>query len=134
MAGMSKSPECIYDNGQLIAGKSTSIIIIKDIDGIHPLLLQALINSNVVEFWFRSYFKSLSMADGYFNVNQNELNKIPVPVNPLNISCEIVKLVETLNAGNLSDNEATLKDINSFIYELYKLDGEETSIIEVALK
>lgn len=140
IAGMSNKLEAIYDNGEIIAGKSTSIILPNQLIDIELKLLLAILNSRATSFWFFNYFKSLAMAGGYININQNELMQLPIPsfeedqVSTGRI-LDLVNKLDDIESKNTSENKelefvSIIKDIDVLIYKLYGLTPEEITIIE----
>ncbi|MDR0703572.1 MAG: Eco57I restriction-modification methylase domain-containing protein [Planctomycetaceae bacterium] len=75
VAGMSLSPEAFYDNGDYIAGKSTTII-----QGKEKILkfVLTILNSKLIAFWFSHSFSSIAMSGGYANIGVNELSMVPI--------------------------------------------------------
>jgi type I restriction-modification system DNA methylase subunit len=64
IGGMTKVLECALDcNGEYLAGKSTTIVLHDDLE--HLKFLLGILNSTAVSFWYRNYYKSLSLAGGY---------------------------------------------------------------------
>ncbi|MBP7184009.1 MAG: hypothetical protein KBA06_00755, partial [Saprospiraceae bacterium] len=128
IAGMSIRVEAFYDVGEYCAGKSTSIIL----DNPQKLkTLTGLLNSKIVSFWFSKYYNSLSMAGGFFNIGNNELNNIPLPKIEFSNNTLITLVDYLLSLHNketpqiLSHTDNTriashLEDIlNMMVYELY---------------
>lgn len=74
VAGMCLNYEAYYDEGDFLAGKSTTIVIGESCDLKCAL---AIINSKLMSFWLAKSYNSLTMAGGYFNVGTNELATIP---------------------------------------------------------
>ena len=71
-----KRLEAFYDDGNYLAGKSTTIIL--ESPKIETYFVLALLNSELVSFWYKIYFQSLSLVGGYLRINSNEIKKIPV--------------------------------------------------------
>mgnify|MGYP003441066645 FL=1 len=82
VAGMSKEIEAYYDEGEYLAGKSTTIILD---DSTKLKLIYAILNSKLLTFWLRINFNSLKMSGGFINVGVNELSQIPIA------DCESIK-------------------------------------------
>ncbi|MDR1478565.1 MAG: Eco57I restriction-modification methylase domain-containing protein [Planctomycetaceae bacterium] len=75
VAGMSLSPEAFYDNGDCIAGKSTTIIQGKE---KKLKFILTILNSKLISFWFSNSFSSIAMSGGYVNIGVNELSMVPI--------------------------------------------------------
>ncbi|NOR47330.1 MAG: hypothetical protein GQ533_04710, partial [Methanosarcinaceae archaeon] len=120
------------------AGKSTTIIL----QGNKNLkFLVAILNSKLISFWYKIFFKSLSLAGGYLRIGNNEIKKIPFI--DLNDSQQTVfiTLVDqilaiTIDANYLDNLEKQAKvknlenQIDQLVYKLYDLTPEEIKIVE----
>lgn len=124
IASMSNTIEAVYDNGNALAGKSTSIIL-----GDEYILKSILpiINSKLIEFWLRINYNSLKMAGGYINVGVNEINSIPIHdfTAYKSVLCNITEL---LNEN--PNDEDLLNRVNVLVYHLYDLTYDEVVIID----
>ena len=124
VAGMSSTIEALYDDGNIIAGKSTSIIL-----GDESMLKAILpvINSKLIEFWLGINYNSLKMAGGYINVGVNEIKSLPI--------CDISKHQTQLCkiAESLSENpndKVMLTHVDMLVYNLYGLTYDEVLIVD----
>lgn len=124
VAGMSSTIEAIYDEGEVLAGKSTSIIL-GDKDTLKPLT--CLINSRLLSFWLNINFNSLKMAGGYINVGTNEIGALPVP--PVNT---LIKAFEPFLKEYPSQNLwlDNINEIDHIVYHLYGLTYDEVLVID----
>lgn len=132
VAGMSKDIEATYDNGETLAGKSTSIILSND-----EMLLKyvlAIINSKLVSFSTSVIFNSLKMSGGFLNIGTRELLSIPLPEASDEVKDEIVYYVNRIlqmKADNSFAETASLEShIDHLVYQLYGLTEEEIKIVE----
>jgi len=142
IAGMSKEIECFYDNGDYLAGKSTTIILKDNLSKeISLKYLLALLNSNLVSFWFKKYFGALSLAGGYLQINNREIEKIPAPAADNKSQKKFITLVDKILAITKSSDylgnpikQAKVHDyekqIDQLVYKLYALTPEEIKIVE----
>lgn len=142
IAGMSKELECFYDSGEYLAGKSTTIILKDNLNKeIYLKYIFALLNSNLVSFWFKNYFGVLSLAGGYLQINNKEIEKIPAPVADSSKQKKLINLVDKILAitkdSDYLDNsvkQAKVRDyekqIDQLVYKLYGLTPKEMEIIE----
>lgn len=126
VAGMSSTIEAIYDEGEVLAGKSTSIIL-GDKDTLKPLT--CLINSRLLSFWLNINFNSLKMAGGYINVGTNEIGALPVP--PVNT---LIKAFEPILKEYPSQNLwlDNINQIDLIVYHLYGLTYDEVLVVDPA--
>lgn len=141
IAGMSKRIECFYDEGEYLAGKSTTIILESASNSVSLKYLLALMNSKLISFWYSNFFNSLKMAGGYLNVSSKEIGLLPIKkidTDKQDFYAEIVDeiMVITKDERYLEDEkmqEKVLeyeKKIDKMVYELYRLTDEEIKIIE----
>lgn len=141
IAGMSKDLECLYDEGEYIAGKSTSIILENKENKMELKIALSILNSKLISFWFCNFFKSLAMAGGYLTVNQTLIGKIPISVVPINQEKELLLVVNKIIA--ITKDKDFLQDerkqnrakeyadqIDQMVYKLYGLTEEEIKIVE----
>lgn len=142
IAGMSKELECFYDTGKYLAGKSTTTILrdnlSKEVDLKYTL---ALLNSNLVSFWFQKSFGALSLAGGYLQINNKEIEKIPIPVadslTQKKFTSIVDKIITITKSDDYLENSAKQakvheyeKQIDQLVYKLYGLTPEEIKIVE----
>lgn len=118
VAGMSLHLEAFYDdNGEYIAGKSTTLILG---DKVNLRYVLAILNSKLMGYYLRIVFNSLKMAGGYINFGVNELNQIPIADTTIKTKLLIGDLVEYIVF--IENNKAKLTDIvsNSVIQDYFK--------------
>jgi len=144
VGGMNKYLECIYDDGKIVAGKSTTIIYS---DEINLLYLLGILNSKLITYYYRSVFSGLSLQGGFFRIGPPQLRELPIKVvESKNSEYEkMANLVEQIMASHKSlamaqtpqekerlerQIEFTDKAIDSLVYELYGLNEEEIKIVE----
>lgn len=131
IAGMAKEIEAFYDEGEYLAGKSTSIIL-----GEPEKLkvLTAILNSKLISFWFACFYHSLAMSGGYFNIGNNEINNIPIANFFQAVNIGFAKIVNQILAAKKNDPNADTsaleKQIDEMVYALYDLTPEEIAIVE----
>jgi len=141
VSGMSKRLECFYDEGQYLAGKSTTIILENEKNQVSLKYLLALMNSQLLSFWYVNYFNSLKMAGGFINVSSNELGLLPilkVQAKQEKPFIEIVdKILAITKSSDYLENPAKKekvkvyeKQIDKMVYKLYNITPEEIKIIE----
>ena len=131
IGGMTKVLECAMDrNGEYLAGKSTTIVLDDDVE--HLIFLLGILNSTIVTFWYRNYYKSLTLAGGYLRINQGEIKTIPVPKPSSLAKRTIVALVEKILAAKESNSSSAKLEItlNEKIAELYGLNKDEVVIVQ----
>lgn len=132
VGGMCDRLKCYYDNGDYLAVISTSIILDSKID---LKFLLAVLNSKLILFFYKHYFKSTSLNGGYFNIHANQLKKIPIAYED-KIASQIINDVMILL--ELQGKKESIKEIDrqidNMIYSLYGLDMNEIDIVENNLR
>ena len=135
IGGMTKILECVYDEGEYIAGKST--IIVLEGESMDLKYALAVLNSKLISFWYKIYFRSLALAGGYLRVGNSEIKVIPIPDSTLEQQTPIIELVnQILDAKRTNPNADTSNlenKIDKLVYELYNLTSEEVCIVEKAM-
>lgn len=130
VAGMSKEIEAYYDEGEYLAGKSTTIILD---DSTKLKLIYAILNSKLLTFWLRINFNSLKMSGGFINVGVNELSQIPI-ADCESIKNNIVDLIDLIIVSKKTSPQANTSDIenriDSLVYKLYNLTYDEVLIVD----
>ena len=126
VAGMSLNFEAIYDEGQYVAGKSTTIITGE------PTELKyytAIINSKLMSFWLTICYNSLKMAGGYINIGVNEISSIPIC-----LSEKYQMLIDIVDSIQSSSDDMHIKQgmnkIDNIVYHLYGLTYDEVLIVD----
>ena len=127
IGGMTLNLECFYDNkGEYLAGKSTIIVLPKI--GVPLLYLGAILNSKCASYWYRTFFKSMSLAGGYLRIGHAQLRQIPIPPYQVELGQKIVNLANGLLNNPESDD--LWKQLNNAVYCIYELTQEEILLIE----
>lgn len=124
VAGMSSSIEAVFDNGEILAGKSTSII--RGNDQVLRAIL-AVINSKLIDFWLRINFNSLKMAGGYINIGVNEISSLPIHPSAIN-NRMLIERVDWLSSQ--PNDSRLLTEIDHIVYHLYDLTYDEVLIVD----
>lgn len=139
VGGMTKRLEAFYDKGSYLAGKSTTILL--ESPKIDSYFLLALLNSQLISFWYRIYFRSLTLAGGYLRINNNEIKKIPVCEFKGNFYKQVIDLVREIlaiaempnyldNSKKIQNVQELISQIDQLVYKLYCLTPEEIAIVE----
>ena len=132
IGGMNKFLECVFDEGEYIAGKSTIIVIESGRMDLKYAL--ALLNSKLVSFWFRIYYRSLALAGGYLRIGPNEIKTIPIPEVTLEQQTPVIERVDRILAAKAADSDTDTSDleneIDKLVYNLYGLIDDEIAIVE----
>jgi hypothetical protein len=115
------------DADSYVNGTGLSNILIKENNlNITLDFLLGLINSKLINYWFKFYFTDV-------NIKPEQLRKIPISLSN-NIQVKIEKLVHRILSLKKSNPETDTTDleaeIDMLVYELYGLSEEEMAIIE----
>ncbi|HRF99700.1 MAG TPA: TaqI-like C-terminal specificity domain-containing protein [Bacteroidia bacterium] len=142
IARLTKRIQATIDSDSYFLGKSSMIIKPK----IDSKLLIGLLNSNVLNYYYKAQFDNTHMAGGYMRFDIPYLSRLPI-VNGgnKNVQTEIIKHVDLLLKLNEELKEIKLQSkidqvkqriehseekINQLVYDLYELTPEEIAIIE----
>lgn len=128
VGGMCKKIESYYDEGNVLAGKSTSIIY----NSKYPLkYVVGILNSKLMTFFYSAFFGSLSLAGGFYRIGAPQLQNLPIK-----FVAEIEgQLIDAVNeAIENPDCEDILKRIDTLVYQIYGLTSEEIDIVEASFK
>jgi len=90
VAGLAIRLECVLDDGGLLAGKSTSLVVAPDVTGapdtpdggIEPVdlpLLVGLLNSAAASAMVRHQFGGLALSGGYLRIGPPQLRALQIP-------------------------------------------------------
>ena len=142
IGGMNKYLECTYDDGKIMTGKSTSIVMSKF---LNLQFLLGLLNSKLITFYYKTVFSGLSLQGGFLRIGPPQLKELPIRIPDFEsmIYKKIVRLVGQMliiNGREMQtpqekealqrEIEATDKQIDALVYELYGLTEEEIKIVE----
>ena len=129
VAGMSSRIEAVYDDGETLGGKSTTIIMGDDLR-----FLLGLLNSKLVSFSINILYNSIKMAGGYLNIGTREIENIPIPIASPVVQHSIESLVdgilEKICENTQMDSSNLENEIDSLVYSLYGLSEDEIKIVE----
>ena len=129
VAGMSSRIEAVYDDGETLGGKSTTIIMGDDLR-----FLLGLLNSKLVSFSINILYNSIKMAGGYLNIGTREIENIPIPIaSPVvqhSIELLVDGILEKICENTQMDSSNLENEIDSLVYSLYGLSEDEIKIVE----
>ena len=128
VGGMCKKLESCYDDGNILAGKSTSIIF----NSKYPIkYILGILNSKLMTFYYASYFSSLSLAGGFYRIGAPQLSELPIAFDLQKVNLMIEQVEKLLIDSN---NWNAQKIINQLVYELYGLTKEEILVVETTIE
>lgn len=126
IGGMNLKIECYIDDGEYLAGKSTVIVIPNEHTPI--LYLAAVLNSKCASYWYRTFFKSMSMAGGYLRIGHKQIGDIPIPKYEEQSCTELMRVAaQTYNHPHDSNYWI---ELDFLVCQLYNLTPDEIAIIE----
>lgn len=146
IARLTKRIQATIDKEQTYLGKSSLIITNK----INNSFLIGLLNSNLLNYYFKTKFENTHMAGGYMRFDIPYLSKLPIKQIDFNNKIEtelhnqIINLVEQLielnkeiQTVNLESKKEQLNlksdflenKINELVYQLYNITDDERKII-----
>ena len=122
----------IVDDKNILGGKVNVLYSTNNI--IENKFILSLLNSNLINFWYKEKYKIQHMQGGALPINTTEISLIPLP-KKLNTQQELIKLVnEIFFYKSLGDETLDLEhQINILVYHLYELSYEEACVIDNGL-
>ena len=133
IGGMNKVLECFYDDGNYLAGKSTTIVY----NNQYLKVITAVLNSTLMSFYYTTFYNSMSLASGFYRIGAPQIKALPIAMPDDNdiigtledLVDEAQKLLKSLQE---SDREVqnVLKQIDNIIYKLYGLTDSEIACVE----
>jgi adenine-specific DNA-methyltransferase len=134
VARMTLQLQVAFDENKNYVGKSTVIHKIKS--NINQSYLLGLLNSQLVDFWYKNYFENTHLSGGYIRFDIPYLQKIPIVVPSQKEQEIIAKFTEEVIQLKLKkiDTKKLESQIDQLIYKLYNLSKEDIKIIENIVK
>ncbi|MBS3166740.1 hypothetical protein J4403_00850, partial [Candidatus Woesearchaeota archaeon] len=131
IARVTKSIQATIDEEKNYVGKS-SILIPKNKELFEILL--AIINSKLIDFYYRAKFETTHMAGGYIRFDIPYLKQLPVRLPNEKQTKNIIELVNRMRKASKEKQEQQIQNIdyelNEEIYEIYQISTEEKKVIE----
>jgi hypothetical protein len=143
-------PEVAYDNKRLYANNSVKIILAKDKD-VNLKCILAMLNSNLMMFYYRTFFASTHVRGGYIQFYPQDFLRLPIKETSEREQTELTKLVDEMLSINERLNELgdkktdertkleeemkkTDSEIDEEIYRVYGITESQKQIIEDSLR
>jgi hypothetical protein len=126
----------VIENSKYLAGKVNVILA----SNKNIYFLCALLNSNLINFWFREYFLLQHLQGGALPINSEDIMIIPYPVinedKKIKLFDEIVKISKKNHTVELIDSQRIeySQKIDNLIYDLFGLRPSEILLVEEAMK
>lgn len=114
------------ESGEYLGGK-VNVVTPFDLDNLW--LLEALLNSKLITFWYREKYSMQHMQGGALPINTTELAELPLAVSGP-IARELSAKSKAMH--HLSDEEFAVMrlEIEGLVYRLYGLNKEEVDALE----
>jgi adenine-specific DNA-methyltransferase len=143
-------PEVAYDNKRLYANNSVKIILAKDKD-VNLKCVLAMLNSNLMMFYYRTFFSSTHVRGGYIQFYPQDFLRLPIKKISERERTELTKSVDKMLSLNehfnklgekKTDERMKLEDemkktdseIDDLVYKIYGISEGERRVIEERLK
>jgi adenine-specific DNA-methyltransferase len=133
IGGMTKRLECLYDSGEYLAGKSTTIVYGCE----HLKYITALLNSKLMTFYYSTFYNSMSLAGGFFRIGAPQIKELPIVIpEDTRVISEIENLVDEIylleeQSDDMAESVTNIKDrIDEMVYNIYGLTKAEEAIIK----
>ena len=122
----------IVDDKKILGGKVNVLYSTNNI--IENKFILSLLNSNLINFWYKEKYKIQHMQGGALPINTTEISLIPLP-KKFNNQQELIKLVNKIFFyKSLGDETLALEhQINILVYHMYELSFEEACMIDNGL-
>ena len=79
VAGLAIAPEVVLDlSGELLAGKSTTILLSPGLSADAWYYLLAVLNSRLIGYYYRQVFQGDSLGNGYLRMGPPQLRSLPI--------------------------------------------------------
>jgi adenine-specific DNA-methyltransferase len=88
----------------------------------------------LISFWYKIWFKSLSLAGGYLQISPETISKIPIPQIEFNDQKPFITLADQILSAKKQNPEADTshleREIDRLVYRLYNLTEVEIEIMQ----
>lgn len=132
IGGMNKTLECLFDNGEYLAGKSTTIVYNNE----HLKYITAILNSSLMSYYYSKQYNSMSLSGGFFRIGAPQIKKLPIAVTKdKNILSKVEELVDKIQS-EIKTHDADSEIVHDIYFELdclvnkiYGLTEKECAIV-----
>ena len=123
-----QSARFFYDKESFFIEKTGFIMLVKN----NPKYICALLNSNLVTFYFKSFGAGAVLGGTGYQYNKHAIEKIPITQISKSAQQPFINLVDKIiQAKQQNQNTANLEaKIDTMVYQLYDLTAAEIKIIE----
>lgn len=132
IGGMNKTLECLFDNGEYLAGKSTTIVYNNE----HLKYITAILNSSLMSYYYSKQYNSMSLSGGFFRIGAPQIKKLPIAVTKdKNILSKVEELVDKIQSEiktHDADSEIVYDiyfELDCLVNKIYGLTEKECAIV-----
>jgi hypothetical protein len=116
----------VIEDGQFLGGK-VNVVTPHDLD--HIWLIEALLNSKLITFWYREKYSMQHMQGGALPINTTEVSELPLILNGPN-ALKISEQSKALHSAQGSEFYELRNQVENLIYGLFGLSSEEIEVLE----
>lgn len=116
----------IIENKEYLGGK---INVIVPFDDTYMFFYLALLNSKIINFWYREKFSMQHMQGGALPINTTELFMIPIPKIEKKLLERISTLSRNLFEGNIEDLKGVHIELDNLVFKSFQLSGDEIETV-----
>ncbi|MHA1130721.1 MAG: Eco57I restriction-modification methylase domain-containing protein [Candidatus Helarchaeota archaeon] len=120
LRGMATRLTAAVDNVGYALG--TQVFAVTD-KAINPYYLSGLFNSEILNFFYNSLYKSKHLQGGFIGYNEGQL--LSLPIKPFKKGKKYERIVEIAKYLEKKDNPALLRELNDLVFEIYGLEPSQ---------
>ena len=98
----------------------------------------ASLNSIITDYWFQKLYETTKVSGGYFDLNGNQIESMPIPNATTEqqeyIASRVDAILSAKKADPSVDTSALEVEIDEKVFDLYDLTPEEREIVKGAAK
>lgn len=131
IGGMTKILECYYDDGEYLAGKSTTLVY----GCKHLKYLIAVLNSRLMTYFYEVFYNSMSLAGGFYRIGAPQVKLLPIafPDKDDVLECienKVTEIQKLMAQNDSEDAKKLMLEIDDMIYQIYGLSDTEKHSVE----
>lgn len=135
LARMTKDIRASYSDIEECAGKVNVLVNFRE----NPKYILGLLNSKLINFWYKSKFESRHLAGGYLGFDTPSVKSIPIKISAsqkpfVDLVDKILAITKDSDYLQNSAKQAKVHDyekqIDQLVYKLYGLTEKEIKIVE----
>ena len=95
-------------------------------------------NSIITDYWFQKLYETTKVSGGYFDLNGNQIESMPIPNATTEqqeyIASRVDAILSAKKADPSADTSALEAEIDEKVFDLYDLTPEEREIVKGTAK